>query len=83
MAISAGTGFMGKVLIEKLLRITEVEKIYLLMRAKKGKNPKDRLVDMFANPVSSNAFSFRSCLLNSCVNFSFLTLLRRAWDWRG
>jgi len=43
---------MGKVFIEKMLRITEVEKLYLLMRPKKGKNPKDRLVDIFANPVS-------------------------------
>ena len=45
---------MGKVFVEKLLRVTNVEKIYLLMRFKKGKNPKDRLVDMFANPVSTN-----------------------------
>lgn len=44
---------MGKVLIEKLLRVTEVEKIYLLMRVKKGKNPSDRLNDVFSNPVSS------------------------------
>ena len=44
---------MGKVFIEKMLRITEVGKLYLLMRPKKGKNPKDRLVDMFANPVST------------------------------
>lgn len=43
---------MGKVFVEKMLRITEVEKLYLLMRPKKGKNPKDRLTDMFANPVS-------------------------------
>lgn len=49
--IVSGTGFMGKVFVEKLLRLTKFEKVYLLMRAKKGKNPKDRLVDMFANPV--------------------------------
>jgi fatty acyl-CoA reductase len=42
---------MGKVFVEKLLRLTEVGQIYLLMRAKKGKNPKDRLVDMFNNPI--------------------------------
>jgi len=44
---------MGKVLIEKLLRMTEVEKIYMLMRHKKGKEPKDRLGDVFSNPVSA------------------------------
>jgi thioester reductase-like protein len=54
--IALGTGFMGKVFVEKLLRITKFEKLYLLMRAKKGKNPKDRLVDMFANPVSVENF---------------------------
>jgi fatty acyl-CoA reductase len=43
---------MGKVFIEKMLRLTDVEKLYLLMRPKKGKNPKDRLTDIFANPVS-------------------------------
>ncbi|KAG5680579.1 hypothetical protein PVAND_010076 [Polypedilum vanderplanki] len=49
--LTGSTGFMGKVFVEKLLRITEVDKIYLLMRVKKGKNPKDRLVDMFNNPI--------------------------------
>lgn len=42
---------MGKVLVEKLLRLTEVEKIYMLMRVKKGKEPKERLIDTFNNPV--------------------------------
>ncbi|CAG9804561.1 unnamed protein product [Chironomus riparius] len=49
--LTGGTGFMGKVFIEKMLRITKVGKLYLLMRPKKGKNPKDRLVDMFTNPL--------------------------------
>lgn len=43
---------MGKVLVDKLLRTTEVAKIYMLMRVKKGKDPKERLVDTFNNPVS-------------------------------
>lgn len=42
---------MGKVLIDKLLRRTEVDRIYMLMRVKKGKEPKERLVDVFTNPV--------------------------------
>jgi alcohol-forming fatty acyl-CoA reductase len=47
-----GTGFMGKVLIDKLLRVTDIGKIYMLMRVKKGKDQKERLVDTFNNPVS-------------------------------
>lgn len=51
-----GTGFMGKVFVEKLLRMTDVGQIYMLMRVKKGKNPKERLVDTFNNPVSKENF---------------------------
>jgi len=51
-AIPSGTGFIGKVFIERLLRTTEVAKIYMLMRHKKGKDPKERLIDVFNNPVS-------------------------------
>lgn len=47
-----GTGLIGKVLWEKLLRMTEVGKIYLLIRRRKGKAPQERLVEMLNNPVS-------------------------------
>lgn len=50
--IVVGTGFLGKVLIEKLLRATEVGKIYVLIRGKKGVNPKDRVLKMIEDPVS-------------------------------
>jgi thioester reductase-like protein len=43
LLITGGTGFMGKVLVEKLLRCFEVKKIYLLVRTKKGENAKTRL----------------------------------------
>lgn len=51
--ITGGTGFMGKVLVEKFLRILpEVGHIYLLVRPKKGKDPKTRLEEIFNSPVS-------------------------------
>lgn len=43
---------MGKVFFERLLRCTEAEKIYLLMRPKKGVEPNVRLHQMFNNSVS-------------------------------
>lgn len=50
--ISGGTGFMGKVFVEKILRtVPDVELIYLLIRPKKGKEPQERLRDVFNNPV--------------------------------
>lgn len=50
--VTGGTGFMGKVFIEKVLRKTpDVAGIYLLIRNKKGKDPKERLRETFSNPV--------------------------------
>lgn len=51
--VTGGTGFMGKVLVEKLLRkCSGLKKIYMLVRTKKGKDPNERLKDQFKNPVS-------------------------------
>ena len=51
--ITGGTGFMGKVLVEKFLRCCpKINKIYMLLRIKKGKDPKDRVHDIFSSPVS-------------------------------
>ncbi|XP_038219950.1 fatty acyl-CoA reductase 1-like [Zerene cesonia] len=48
--ITGGSGFMGKALIEKLLySCTDLERIYLLLRSKKGVNSEDRLVDLYQN----------------------------------
>ncbi|XP_076371890.1 putative fatty acyl-CoA reductase CG5065 isoform X2 [Tachypleus tridentatus] len=42
--ITGGTGFIGKVLVEKILRsCPDVETIFLLVRQKKGNNPAQRL----------------------------------------
>lgn len=42
--ITGATGFMGKVLVSKLLvSCPDVEKIYLLVREKKGIDPETRL----------------------------------------
>lgn len=47
-----GTGFLGRVLVEKILRVTEVGKLYLVIRSKKGIDPKDRIVKLIDDPVS-------------------------------
>jgi len=42
--ITGSTGFLGKVLLHKLLwECHHIQKIYLLIRPKKGIAPKDRL----------------------------------------
>lgn len=51
--ITGGTGFLGKVLLEKILRTcSDVDTIYLLIRAKKGKESCQRVEELFASPVS-------------------------------
>ncbi|XP_011706614.1 PREDICTED: fatty acyl-CoA reductase 1-like, partial [Wasmannia auropunctata] len=47
-----GTGFLGKVLIEKLLRsCSDITTIYLLIRSKKDKCPESRLDEIFQKPL--------------------------------
>jgi N-acetyl-gamma-glutamylphosphate reductase len=50
--ITGGSGYIGKVLIEKLLRsCTRVKKIYLLMRPRKGKSVDDRVQEIWDSMV--------------------------------
>ncbi|KAA0203853.1 hypothetical protein HAZT_HAZT006742 [Hyalella azteca] len=44
--LTGGTGFMGKVLVEKLLRSCPVKKIFLLMRPKANNDINQRIDDM-------------------------------------
>ncbi|GBP65544.1 Putative fatty acyl-CoA reductase CG5065 [Eumeta japonica] len=49
--VTGGTGFLGKQLIEKLLRsCRDIDRIYLLLRPKKGKDVTQRLQEQLADP---------------------------------
>ncbi|XP_045458036.1 putative fatty acyl-CoA reductase CG5065 [Melitaea cinxia] len=48
--MTGGSGFMGKVLIEKLLySCTDLDRIYLLLRSKKGLKPEERLAQLYSS----------------------------------
>ncbi|KAK4878118.1 hypothetical protein RN001_010624 [Aquatica leii] len=50
--VTGGTGFLGKVLIEKLLRSCyDLKKIYVLVREKKGKSCEKRLEEFFGSAL--------------------------------
>ena len=50
--ITGVSGFIGKVLVEKLLySCSDLNKIYVLMRSKRGRNYDNRLEDIFKLPV--------------------------------
>lgn len=46
------TGFMGKVLMEKVLRCLDTDTVYVLIRAKRGKSVSERLEKILEAPVS-------------------------------
>lgn len=51
--ITGGTGFLGKLLIDKLLRsCSTLSVIYLLVRPKKGKDTHERTESLFDDPVN-------------------------------
>jgi nucleoside-diphosphate-sugar epimerase len=57
--VTGATGFMGKVLVEKLLRsCPHLNNVYLLVRSKKGKNSESRLDEIFDDPVRRHNHSF-------------------------
>ncbi|XP_029010132.1 fatty acyl-CoA reductase 1 isoform X2 [Betta splendens] len=50
--ITGATGFMGKVLLEKLLRSCPgVKSVYVMVRSKAGQSPKARIVDMISSKL--------------------------------
>lgn len=59
--ITGGSGFIGKVLIEKLLRSCPgINAIYLLMRPKKNLTACQRIQQLTNNKVSVMIWSFES-----------------------
>ena len=83
--ITGATGFLGKVLIEKLLRSCyDLKKIYVLIRAKKNKSAIERLNELLDCKVSKSIFkvslkiflhlnfylSFLKYLVNIVPNFA-------------
>ncbi|XP_071053292.1 fatty acyl-CoA reductase 1-like [Onthophagus taurus] len=61
--ITGATGFMGKVLLEKLIRsVPDIKKIYILLRPKKGYTPKERIKQL----TNSDIFTFND--LNEKAN---------------
>lgn len=72
--ITGASGFMGKVLVEKLLySCSELKEILVLVRPKKGKVPESRLEDMFKLPVSFIELKIER--LQQVTNPIFLSLL--------
>ncbi|EGT29940.1 hypothetical protein CAEBREN_13113 [Caenorhabditis brenneri] len=56
--LTGGTGFLGKAMTEKLLwQLPGIERIYLMIRHRKGKEPKDRLAGLIHDPIFTRLHS--------------------------
>lgn len=62
--LTGGTGFLGKVIMEKLLRTCHIDTIYVLIRSKKGKDIATRIEDLINDVVSSLFINFRFLFLS-------------------
>ncbi|XP_055598948.1 fatty acyl-CoA reductase 1-like [Uranotaenia lowii] len=50
--ITGGTGFMGKILIEKIVRsCPDVKNVFVLVRSQKGKSAQERITEMLSVPL--------------------------------
>ncbi|XP_052871515.1 fatty acyl-CoA reductase wat-like [Anopheles cruzii] len=49
--LTGGTGFLGKVLLEKILRCLGVRKVFLLIRSKENRKPAERLKRLLEDAV--------------------------------
>lgn len=49
--VTGCTGFLGKLILERLLRICQVRLVYILVRPKKGKSENERFEEMFDLPM--------------------------------
>ncbi|XP_037041771.1 fatty acyl-CoA reductase wat [Bradysia coprophila] len=49
--LTGATGFLGKVVMEKLLRCCDINTLYILIRSKKGKNVETRCDEIFDDAV--------------------------------
>lgn len=81
--VTGGTGFMGKVLVEKLLRSCPgIKKIYLLIRPKRGQDIKTRLAELIDSPVSTLMEYFLFSLFYFILLISYNSILNYLkWFW--
>ncbi|EDW68202.1 uncharacterized protein Dvir_GJ22673 [Drosophila virilis] len=65
--LTGGSGFLGKLIIEKLLRTTEVERIYMLIRPKRGEQIQSRMAVLRSNFMFSELLKLKANSLEKVI----------------
>ncbi|XP_026686025.1 uncharacterized protein LOC103518429 [Diaphorina citri] len=78
--VTGGTGFMGKLLIDKLLRsFPDIGAIYIMVRDKKGSSPEERVKNMLNSVIfdrlNKEVPDFRSKIQASSSSFFLLIIV--------
>ncbi|CAG4949732.1 unnamed protein product [Parnassius apollo] len=83
--VTGGSGFVGKLLVEKLFRSCNVNKVFLLLRSKKDKNAQQRAKDILMDPVFDSLHKHRPEFVNNVLalegNVSKIRLGLNSTDW--
>ncbi|XP_032295178.1 fatty acyl-CoA reductase wat [Drosophila virilis] len=65
--LTGGSGSLGKLIIEKLLRSTEVERIYMLIRPKRGEQIQSRMAVLRSNFMFSELLKLKANSLEKVI----------------
>ncbi|CAK1593081.1 unnamed protein product [Parnassius mnemosyne] len=83
--VTGGSGFVGKLLVEKLFRSCNVNKVFLLLRSKKDKNAQQRANDILMDPVFDSLHKHKPEFVNNVLamegNVSKVRLGLNNSDW--
>lgn len=68
--VTGASGFLGKVLVEKLLRTCKhIQTVYILMREKKGKDVSTRVDEIYSDVVSYLQYQLRASVKHEVFIF--------------
>ncbi|VVC31702.1 Hypothetical protein CINCED_3A003071 [Cinara cedri] len=85
--ITGFTGFLGKVLVEKLLRSCPIRNVAVIVRSKKGITAEQRVQDIYKQPLFDRLrrekpdFMNKIKVLDGCLEDPLMSLLKTDFDW--
>lgn len=84
LLITGGTGFLGRILLQKLLRTFPIKRIYLLVRKKDTQSVEERMDELFQDVVRLQHMFQRSVYSsfssgNTICLYAFRSLIKCEW----